>query len=131
MAEGIEQGEFCPRCKNFIPRFRTLDESEEMRLRSLSPVEAIKELRQKTGCGIATAKIWVLHPTGPHAAKIHPPCPYCSAPLFSMDSRQCVKCGWDWHDQAHPVKRATEPPDREALNLQRTARWERYRNRRS
>jgi hypothetical protein len=129
MAYIIEQGDFCPQCKNHIPRFPGLTETEETRIRDLSPVNAMKELHELTGCGIATAKIWALHPTGPHAAKIHPPCPYCGKALISTESRQCLLCGWDWHDSEHPVQRAATRPDVETLKNRKAERWQRYRDR--
>jgi hypothetical protein len=122
---------FCPRCKNFIPRFSAINEVEETRIRALGPVNAMKELRRLTGCEMATAKIWYVHPEGPHAEKIHPPCPYCEAPLISDASLQCLKCGWDWHDFNHPVRHATKPPDEATRIANKKVRWERYRQKRS
>jgi hypothetical protein len=99
-----QRGEFCPRCRKFIPSFSDLSTEDIHQLRELPPAQAMRALRQKTNCNIVFAKIWAIHPTGPHAAKIHPPCPYCGTPLFSTGTRQCLKCGWDWHDKDNPKK---------------------------
>jgi hypothetical protein len=33
------------------------------------------------------------------------PCPYCDEPLATDKARQCFRCGMDWHDPAHVVRR--------------------------
>jgi len=127
----IERGEFCPKCKNYIPLFTSLSAGEIQKLRELSPGAAMRKIRQDTGCDDVTAKIWVVHRDGPHAARVRPPCPYCGVPLFSEKTQQCIKCGWDWHDAMNPVRHATEPPDRSVCEENKNARWERLRQRRS
>ena len=92
------RGEFCPKCKNYIPQFAGLSEAQVKRLRSLPPAEAMRELQKQTGCSVVLAKVWVVHPNGPHKARIKPPCPFCGEPLFSERTRQCLKCDWDWHN---------------------------------
>ena len=32
-------------------------------------------------------------------------CPYCESPLATPKARQCLVCGWDWHDPDNPVQR--------------------------
>jgi hypothetical protein len=34
-------------------------------------------------------------------------CPYCNSFLASDKAKQCLACGWDWHDPSNPVKRGT------------------------
>lgn len=115
-----QRGVHCPRCRNFIPVFAAVPTEEESLLRD-SGIKGFEELRRKTGCNTVFAKIWWIHPDGPHEAKVRPPCPYCGKPLFTEKSRQCLQCGWDWHDAGkpvqHPVKkkpdaegRVTQPP---------------------
>lgn len=107
-----ERGDFCPRCRKFIPSFADLSDDDVRQLMEVvaqSPAQAMRELRAKTGCNMRFAKIWVIHPTGPHVAKIHPPCPYCGKPLFSTGTRQCLSCGWDWHDKDNPKKLTSDP----------------------
>jgi ribosomal protein L37E len=98
-----QRGGFCPRCRNFIPSFTAITQKEEARLRT-SGLVGIRELRTKTGCNMIFAKIWWSHPSGPHQAKVHPPCPHCGQPLFTEKTKQCLHCGRDWHDPAKPVQ---------------------------
>jgi len=98
-----ERGVYCPRCKNYIPSFAVFDAKDEARLRA-SRIEGFQELKARTGCNAIFAKIWLIHPDGPHPAKATPPCPYCGEPLFTENAKQCLNCGWDWHDAGHPVK---------------------------
>jgi len=125
MSGAIERGEFCPKCKNYIPRFLALNEIEVKALRAMRPADAIKELRRKTGCEIVTAKIWVVHPTGPHPARIRPPCPYCGELLFSEKSKQCLKCGWDWHNPEKPIRHSTKSLNETARIAKKKLRWQR------
>lgn len=98
-----QRGAYCPRCRNFIPSFSTISPAVEAPLRDPGLV-GLRELRARTGCNMVFAKIWWSHPQGPHAAKLALPCPYCGRPLFSQRSKQCLQCGWDWHDSARPVQ---------------------------
>jgi ribosomal protein L37E len=104
-----DRGAFCPKCGKYIPTFAALTAADEARLRSLDVVSAIRELRGKTGCSLFFAKIWALHPDGPEQKKERPPCPYCGRPLFTTKSKQCVHCGWDWHDPKNPRQLKKEP----------------------
>ena len=61
------------------------------------------------------AKIWAIHPAGPHKEDIHPPCPYCGVSLFTEETKQCIHCGWDWHDSAHPVRHEGKKTPNKAL----------------
>ena len=98
------RGPLCPRCQAHIPAFAALSAEEEARLRKLDPIEQMRALREATGCNLRWAKIWALHPDGPQSHKIGPPCPYCAHPLFTDQSKQCLECGWDWHDASRPVQ---------------------------
>jgi hypothetical protein len=109
------RGVFCPKCGQHIPTFAALTQKEEARLRALDIISAIREVRSKTGCGLAMAKIWALHPNGPHPKKDGPPCPYCSRPLFTSKTKQCLHCGWDWHDAKHPVQHPVKPEPNQSL----------------
>ena len=104
------RGVFCPKCQKFIPTFESFDTEYERLLAQPRPA-LIRELRARTGCNQVFAKIWAAHPDGPHAAVIHPPCPFCGRPLFTERSKQCVQCGWDWHDAEHPVRHQTSVRD--------------------
>ncbi len=120
-----QRGTHCTRCRNFIPSFAAISPAEEARLRD-SGLVGIRELRARTGCNMVFAKIWWSHPSGPHAAKLTPPCPHCGRPLFTERSRQCLQCGWDWHDPAkpvhHPVKqKPNKAPEPTTLGLLRQA----------
>jgi hypothetical protein len=108
-----QRGVYCPRCKSYIPSFAVFDAKEEARLRA-SRVSGFTELKERTGCNALFAKIWFIHPDGPHAQKERPPCPYCGTPLFTPKSRQCLHCGWDWHDAAHPVRHAVKKEPNQA-----------------
>jgi hypothetical protein len=98
-----ERGTYCPKCRNYIPAFAALDADTEERIRDTG-LAAMVELRRLTGCNLIFAKIWAIHPKGPHPARLGPPCPYCGRPLFSEGTSQCIQCGWDWHDPANPVQ---------------------------
>ena len=98
------RGVYCAKCGNHIPSFSVLSRQDEAHLRSLDIISAIRELRAKTGCGVTLAKIWAVHPDGPHLKEARPPCHYCGRPLRSLLARQCFECGWDWHDASHPVQ---------------------------
>jgi hypothetical protein len=104
ISEFPKRGLLCPRCQTHIPSFGDLSEKEEKRIRLLDPVEQMRALREATGCNLRWAKIWVLHPNGPQSHKIGPPCPYCGQPLFTDQSKQCLECGWDWHNALRPVQ---------------------------
>jgi hypothetical protein len=98
-----QRREYCPKCKNFIPSFEALSHEAEKSLRR-SRLAAIAEVRKLTGCNMQFAKIWAIHPNGPHPEGKEPPCPYCGRLLFSDKTRQCIRCGWDWHDPENPIQ---------------------------
>jgi hypothetical protein len=98
-----ERGIYCPKCQNYIPYFAALDLETEKALR-VSGLAAMEQIRRLTGCNMVFAKIWAVHPNGPHPERVGPPCPYCGKPLFSEKTRQCIQCGWDWHDPDKPVR---------------------------
>ena len=102
-----EKGEHCPACDAIIPRFLDLPPEQEAMVRAIDRegrrVEAIRKLRELTGCPLAWAKIWVSHPTGPkpeHTRGNTSPCPYCGKPLRTDQAKQCFHCGADWHHGA-------------------------------
>ena len=94
-----DRGDYCGKCQTWIPRFAEISDKEESRLRSLSKIQAMKEVKEKTGCTLRWAKIWATHENGPEHQYIGPPCPYCSEPLRTEQAQQCFVCGADWHNQ--------------------------------
>lgn len=109
-----ERGPLCPRCGTRVPQFAELPEDAERRV--LAHIHegrldlAVAELRRATGAPERWAKIWVQHEGKPmpHAYD-GPPCPYCGEALRSASARQCLRCGMDWHDAAHPRKLGSVP----------------------
>jgi len=99
-----QRGVFCPRCHTHIPEFAALSKEQEEKIRQLSPLHQMKAVHEATGCNLRWAKIWALHPDGPRSHKNGPPCPYCGEPVFTPASKQCLECGWDWHDSQRPVQ---------------------------
>ncbi len=98
-----DRGEYCPRCETYIPAFATLSMADVEVLREFRPFQAIKAVREKTGCSLVWAKIWALHPNGPHSLDPSKPCPYCDLPLH-MNANQCLLCRMNWHDPDNPVR---------------------------
>ncbi len=96
-----KRGPVCVRCRTHVPRFADLSPDDEARVRLLirnrEPVLAMKELERATGCPPRWAKIWVIHKGSQHPGFDGPPCPSCGLPLVSERSRQCLRCGADWH----------------------------------
>jgi hypothetical protein len=110
------RGPLCEKCETHIPSFADLSAAQEESLRQLaaqSPLNAIKQLSQMTGCNLRWAKIWVSHPSGPQTkhGKDGPPCPYCGKPLRTDQAKQCIFCGMDWHDPRNIIchRRHTRP----------------------
>lgn len=91
------KGEYCEKCRTWIPRFADLTDEETARLRSLSTIQAMKGVREATGCSLRWAKIWAMHPNGPEPQYVGPPCPHCGEPLRTAKAQQCLSCGADWH----------------------------------
>lgn len=98
------KGFYCENCGTHIPEFADLSEDQILNLRMLSeqnPTEAMKRLKDATGCSKRWAKIWVLHPDGPKPKRPRcggPPCPYCGKPPATDEAQQCFSCGKDWHN---------------------------------
>ena len=111
--EKPSKGVFCPRCRNFIPSFSDLGPKGDDALRKLGP-HAYTELRKRTGCSAFFAKLWMIHPHGPHEEKKHLPCPYCGAGLPTEKSQQCLSCGWDWHDFERPIRHVVKKTPNQA-----------------
>ena len=112
-----ERGVYCPKCRNYIPAFADVDAKTLESIRGFG-VRSMSEIRRLTGCNLVFAKIWAVHPDGSHPARNGPPCHYCGRHLFSEGTRQCIRCGWDWHDPKNPVQhvvdlRADKWPDEE------------------
>lgn len=106
------RGAFCPRCKAYIPSFADLTAEDETELRKLDFFASMKELRARTGCSLRWAKIWYLHPDGPHTYPYGPSqaCPFCGATI-GADAKQCLLCKMDWHDSANPIRRGKSIAD--------------------
>lgn len=94
------RGMFCSKCRNYIPEFEGLSSEQAERIKNLKFPEAVKELREITGCSLAWAKIWYHHPDGPNLEEVREtaPCPYCGKPLRTKQAKQCFHCFMDWHN---------------------------------
>ena len=97
------RGEYCPLCETYIPRFADLSAVDLKELRGLRSIHRIKAIREKTGCSLLWAKVWALHPNGPHPMGPSKPCPYCDLPLH-VNAKQCLLCKMRWHDPSNPVR---------------------------
>ncbi|MEM7245448.1 MAG: hypothetical protein AAF533_08890 [Acidobacteriota bacterium] len=98
--ERPSRGEWCGRCRLFVPRFADLDEQDVEELRLLqkkNPGLAMRAIQEKTGASMYWAKLWVLHSHGVHEADPVTPCPYCGEPLRTPKAKQCPHCKADWH----------------------------------
>jgi hypothetical protein len=102
--EWPRMGRLCEHCNRRIPRFLDLDSNTERRARDLARqhhmIDAIKMIREATGCRNYWAQLWAEHPDGPRPLlqRPGPPCVYCGEPLASPEAKQCLECGMDWHD---------------------------------
>ncbi|HRH43187.1 MAG TPA: hypothetical protein PKY82_16265 [Pyrinomonadaceae bacterium] len=77
---------------------------EEMALEK--PIQAIKELKELTGCSLSEGKRWVDNKREEKAVEHYqkylnslPPCPYCGEKLRTPVAKQCRFCLRDWHDE--------------------------------
>jgi hypothetical protein len=98
-----ERGDYCRRCKFWIPKFVDLSEEDEKRLRDLVEQKeyglAMGELRKITGCSQLWAKTWALHQDSVHDQEPDDwPCPHCGMQLRSSKAKQCRHCHRDWHN---------------------------------
>ena len=100
------RGVYCPKCENYIPSFSDLTDAEVELLKQEPPIKIIKTLRDRTGCSLAWAKLWVIHRDGPHQPDTTTPCPYCAVPLHP-NAKQCILCKMNWHDQLQPISTGT------------------------
>jgi hypothetical protein len=55
-------------------------------------IEAIKQLREITGCTIADAKLALAHMYD-NGRPLGPPCVHCGRPLRTPRARLCAECG--------------------------------------
>lgn len=97
------RGIYCPKCKTNIPVFAELTNKQEVKIRNKANgnvPEAIRLLREKTGCGVRWAKIWALHPNGPQEAGFEgdAKCPHCGGRLRTPKAKQCPHCLLSWHE---------------------------------
>ncbi len=101
-----ERGPRCEKCGSHIPVFADLapDKAAEIReLEKTDSIAAFRAIRGASGCNLAWAKIWLLHPDGPQPKRTESetPCPYCGKCLRTDKAKQCFHCGMDWHDSHH------------------------------
>jgi hypothetical protein len=96
-----ERGDRCERCGVLIPRFCDLSPGERADILNLKSeggvVDAMDELRKRTGAPVRFAKIWVIHHGEAQPRYSGPPCPHCGKPLASDRAKQCLHCHTDWH----------------------------------
>jgi hypothetical protein len=100
-----EHDRYCARCERQLPQLPELTHPQRLELRGIidtsGSIQAIKRLREISGCDLGTAKLWVHHrgiARQGHERLV--PCPHCGEPLRSADAKQCRFCKRDWHDQA-------------------------------
>ncbi len=79
MPPSFEQGEFCPRCKSYIPRFSNLSDAEEARLRGLRPAEAHEGNSTPDWLRTVAAKIWVCTRPDPMPPRFIRPAPIAAS----------------------------------------------------
>lgn len=100
-----DRGIYCPRCENFIPEFADISPQEAAEIHKLTVGKAMEVVQHRTGCSRAWAKIWAMHPNGPHDAEPDAvTCPYCDLPLNAR-AKQCPLCKMDWHTPGKIVQR--------------------------
>ena len=96
-----DRGAYCPKCNCSIPAFRSLSPELEREIRGLEDNgRKMLRLTQLTACPPSWAKIWVMHPQGPHRVfgdTDAPNCSHCGKQLRTKFAKQCVECGADWH----------------------------------
>lgn len=71
-----------------------------------NPIQAIKNLKELTGCSLKESKMWVDNKREEKADEFLqrfidslPPCPYCGGKLRTHLAKQCRFCFRDWHDE--------------------------------
>jgi len=102
------RGQQCQHCGAFIPTFEDLTPEQADQIRDMisrGPINAIKALRDQTGCSMTWAKLWVDHGGVARGEFFNTvPCPYCERPLRSARAKQCRHCHRDWHDSENVKK---------------------------
>lgn len=97
------RGEFCKKCKTWIPQFEELDEDTETRVRKLineqKHIMAMRELEAKVNCNHRWSKIWVIHKGKPTPEYPGSPCPHCGGQLRTSLAKQCPHCFKSWHNE--------------------------------
>jgi ribosomal protein S27AE len=90
-----EKWSTCPRCGEEVPEFEF---SPQFQLKILDlvtkglRVETTMELRRVSGCGLKTAKAWVIHKTYKVPFTEQSVCPHCGKPLRTPKAKQCRFC---------------------------------------
>lgn len=92
---------------------RTLEDLSEEEIKKFEemvlnePIQAIKELKDLTGCSLSEGKKWVDDKREEKATEyyrkhIEPllPCPYCGEKRRTPLAKQCRFCLRDWHDES-------------------------------
>ena len=95
--------QLCDHCSRILPDDQSLPAHERARIRQLcnaSPSLACAEFMAATKCSEDAARLWVEHGGRAEGARPGPPCPTCGEVLPTSRSRQCVRCGADWHHLA-------------------------------
>jgi hypothetical protein len=100
--------QLCDHCATILPDDDSLPAHERARIRQLcsaSPSLALAEFMAAIKCSEDAARLWVEHGGRAERARPGPPCPSCGEVLPTSRSRQCLRCGADWH---HLVPDAAE-----------------------
>jgi hypothetical protein len=106
--------ELCDHCAMLLPSAKSLPAHERARIRSLctsSPSLARAEFMAATRCPEDAARLWVEHDGRASDVRPGPACPGCGVALPTSRSRQCLRCGADWHHLALEAAEQPAAPD--------------------